>query len=400
MRYTRRAMTSVVDVPTGLRPWREDLQSLVRQVADRRPTFFTALSDSQFFGAAQRLDRALPNLSPTQAATELSQLVSLIGLRAPSRGVPAVLADRASPRLPIRLYDFADGIFVTDAHGPHRQLVGKRVVAIADKPIEDIVAALDPLVARDDFQAPVRTLPLHLVSVGALYALGVMPRPAQTEITVARPNGRLEKRRLTAMSAPFYAQWTRRRLWGLPVRPATLRLRDPWTPLWHASLADPSILYIQVNRLAPSVDQPLQAIAAAASNDPPAATVIDLRSNGDPETAPYGPFFRQLAALLKHPPDHPVFVLVAGRGQRNIARHVAGNAVVVHENPPGPSPSLDAIRPIVLPNSGIAIHLSHRSWTRRPPAVPRPPKRPYTLKIRDFLTNNDPALAVVSAALR
>lgn len=397
-------MTATSTLQPAIEPWREDLRTLMHQVEKRRPTFFTTLSDNQFFGAAHRLEASLPNLSPGQAAAGLSQLVSLIGLRAPSDASPAVLSDRASARLPLRLYDFTDGIFVTDAFNPYRRAIGKRVTAIGGVPIDDVIDALDPLVARDDLHAPVRTLPLHLVSAAALYALGVMRHRSKTTITVSDARRREQTLRLHTMAAPFYAQWANRRAWGLPARPDAIYLRNPWTPIWHTHLADTGVLYIQPNRALSDaeLDHQLNAVRHTVTERHCHSAVVDFRMNAAADARP-------LSTLLESLCDHPelgdgkrIFTIAGGHRQRALARasSLATGATLVHEAAPGPSPSLDAIRPIVLPNSGIAIHLSHGSWG----PVQRPEKtletRSYRLKSLDFFADNDPALKVVDGCLR
>ena len=390
-------MNTMGTFQSSIEPWREDLRTLVRQVEARRPTFFATVSDNQFFGAARRLDDGLANLSPHEAASELSRLVSLIGLRPPPSSPPAILADRASPRLPLRLYAFADGVFVTDAVGPHRRAIGRRVTAIAGIPTADIVAALDPLVARDDMRAPVRTLPLHLVSTSVLYALGVMPCRSRTAITLADRHGGTETLHLNAMAAPFYAQWTRGRLWGLPRRPETTYLRHPWAPIWHTHL--PDLLYIQPNRAISdaALDNEWTAIDQTLATRRCHAAVVDLRLNPGTAPAPYRSLIERLNDRLGH-----VFIVTAGHTQRALARTAAASsgATLIDEAAPEPSPSLEAIRPIVLPNSGIAIHLSHRSW-----AHPRKSKNTfethrYPLKSLDFSNYNDPAIKVATGCLR
>ena len=52
--------------------------------------------------------------------------------------------------LPLRLWVFSDGLFVVDALPPYRRLVGSRVEAIAGHATGEVLAALDPLIPRDN----------------------------------------------------------------------------------------------------------------------------------------------------------------------------------------------------------------------------------------------------------
>ena len=52
--------------------------------------------------------------------------------------------------LPLRLWVFPDGVRIVDAMPPHEDLVGAEVASIGGVPIDEVIAALDPLIPRDN----------------------------------------------------------------------------------------------------------------------------------------------------------------------------------------------------------------------------------------------------------
>ena len=89
--------------------WRSDLHLLLREVQGRRPTLFSTVPDDAFIATATRLDRRLPDLTDADVTAEMTQLISMIHLRPPATGRPSVSDHHASRRLPMKVYDFADG---------------------------------------------------------------------------------------------------------------------------------------------------------------------------------------------------------------------------------------------------------------------------------------------------
>ena len=51
---------------------------------------------------------------------------------------------------PMRLWHFSDGLFVTDALPPYDDLVGARIISVNDHDVDEILAAVGPLVPRDN----------------------------------------------------------------------------------------------------------------------------------------------------------------------------------------------------------------------------------------------------------
>lgn len=373
--------------------WRDDLHLLLREVQGRRPTLFSTVADDDFVAAANRLDRRLPDLADADATAQMTRLISMISLRPLASGRPSVTNHHASQRLPIKVHDFTDGIFITDGFGPHRRATGQRLISISGTPIEQVVAAIDPLTSRDDIRSANRTLPLHLISTSLLYGLGVINDPRTAELVVSAPSGATQTLRVHAMAPAFHNQWTRGRLCGLPHATNQPYLSAPWTPFWFDAGAYPGIFYIQANhaRTGGGYRQHLARLATALAQRPTAAIIVDFRLNPGENAAVWKP----LAELLAAQPLGLVFTVSAGMGQHKLATAIAStaNGICLLEAGGAPASSPSDVRPITLPNTGISVHMSGLFWRRGSEKKSR--TRLFQLKSHDFFSGHDPAVTLV-----
>lgn len=375
--------------------WRSDLQLLLQEVQGRRPTLFSTVADDAFIAAATRLNKRLPELAAATATAEMTRLISMINLRPMAVGRPSVSDHHASRRLPIKVYDFADGIFITDGVGPCRRAIGHRLVSISGTPIDQVVAAIDPLTARDDMRSANRTLPLHLISTSLLYGLGIIDDQRTADLVVAAPSGTSQNLRIHSMAPAFHNHWTRRRLCGLPQDTNQTYLSDPWKSFWFAPDTPAGVFYIQANRATADggYRQHLPRLAAALASRPVQAIVIDFRMNlGEDANA-----WHHLADLAASRPGCPVFTVAAGKLQHTAAGAIAtaANGTCLLETGGTLADLTQQTRPITLPNTGISVHMSGLFWRNTSAKTSR--TRRFPLKSLDFFNHRDPAIALVQS---
>ena len=389
----------------GLSPqqWREDLHFLSRELRNRQPTLMHTLSGRTFDRAIDVIDRALPHLPAHGIAAAFSELVSMIHLRDPAAGTPGLFATRASRLLPMRLHEFPEGLMITQAPARYRQLRGARLLKIDGTGIRTIIAALHPLVASDDLTSPDPTLPLHLIASETLHGLGLTDKPHRVTVSLETAHGAQHDVVMNAMAAPFYARWAGGRLLGLPQHPATLYLNRPHDAIWFAHIHACETLFIQINRQPASA--PMQAAITALTNHgehrQAREVVIDLRFCQDQNQRHYELL---LHALTKNPiwvDRGQLYVITRHRRAPHRAEFADAlsqrGALIVAE----PSIEFDdhyhEAMPVLLPNSGIALHLSHHTWRPDPAKTHRlhQPDIQFTKTAADFFADVDPALTAI-----
>ena len=96
--------------------------------------------------------------------------------------------------LPLRLWLFDDGVYVVDALDPYRSLIGSRIETIAASPIEDVIAAVDPLIPRDNEWTVRNLTPRYLLIPQVLSGVGIPAGATVALSTVSRIRNRDDDR--------------------------------------------------------------------------------------------------------------------------------------------------------------------------------------------------------------
>src|SRR5581483_10764434 len=233
--------------------WREDLAVYREQMPETHGNLFHTMTREQFNRSLDQLEEKLPQLSPNQIRVEIMRLDAMIH-DGHTRVRPETLGNHM---LPVRLYFFADGLYVESADNSHAALVGGKVTRIGRMTAEQAYAAVRLLIPvdRDNEFRRKFMAPDLLVTPEVLQALGIADSDKAVEITIEK-NGREIKTTLPA--GPFRLSNNHGRT---PDPPGWVTAHDPSTnplPLylqhtdrnyWNEFLPDGKTLYIQYNEV-------------------------------------------------------------------------------------------------------------------------------------------------------
>ena len=184
-----REMLGIPD-PGGLprdEGWRADISFLAREIKRRGVAPFRAVSEPDFDSRVSLLADGVPGLSDAQIIAGMLRLLRPLAdghaFIAPAEG------DKELNRvLPVKFYRFGEGLFVTAAAPAYRQLLGAEVLRVGEHPAGEVLAALEPLISRDNDQQ-VRWLgPEVLPWAPMLHALGLTGDPDSVTLTVRFPD--------------------------------------------------------------------------------------------------------------------------------------------------------------------------------------------------------------------
>jgi tetratricopeptide (TPR) repeat protein len=187
-----RDMLGLVEAPGMPRDegWRADLRFLAREVKRRAYDPFRHVSEERFDAAVSSLDGAIAGLTDLQIVLEMNKLLRPLGDG--HAGVWPPQDDRESRQaLPVQFYLFAEGLFVVAAAPSHAGLLGARVRRFGERSVEEVMAAVDPVIHRDNGngQWPKHLMPRFLRAVPFLHALGLVPTPRQVVLTLSDLDG-------------------------------------------------------------------------------------------------------------------------------------------------------------------------------------------------------------------
>jgi len=145
--------------------------------------------------------------------------------------------------LPVRFYNFADGLFVVSAQPAHEDLVGARLVAVDGHPAGEVLQRIAAVVPRDNEQGVDWIGPFYMMSPAALRAVGMAASLETVALTVEDAAGR---RDVTLETGPHFDFDTR-------VPPAPGGTPPRWLArmnenLWRETLPEGDSVYLQFNK--------------------------------------------------------------------------------------------------------------------------------------------------------
>jgi hypothetical protein len=161
--------------------WRGDLDYLVSALHREHRNLFHSVSPERFNDATRSLRAHIPSLAGHEIVVKLARLVALIGDGHTCLPLTEVPGFR---RYPVRLYRYADGLFVQGIAREFADAVGGRLLAIGDTPAVDAYDAMRPLISHDNEMGITATAPTLLTIPEVLQACRVCDELEQASFVV------------------------------------------------------------------------------------------------------------------------------------------------------------------------------------------------------------------------
>lgn len=381
--------------------WRADLDHLAGALRREHRDPFHSVSRARFDDAVRSLQARIPVLDGHEIVVELARLVALVGdghTRLPLTDVPGFR------RYPLRLYQYADGLFVQAIAREYGVAAGARLLAIGDTPATDAYEAMRPLISRDNEMGVRAAAPELLAVPEVLHTRGVLAAPERAAYVVQQPSGE----RLTCVLQPANAP-----LADLAdardgaATPPPLWLQQSPERNWRVPLADTRTLYVQYNRVRDTAEESVanffDGVFAHIEREDIHRLILDIRLNGGGNMSLNRPLIHHLIRCDAVNQWGKLFVII-GRHTFSAAMNLAVDlerhtrALFVGE-PTGACPNhYGENADIVLPHSGLRCTVSALWWQYSSPWDDRPwiaPDIPAALWSADYAVNRDPALEAI-----
>lgn len=396
--------------------WRADLDQFVSSYTTVFPEPFTNITQADFEAAVAQLHDAVPNLSSDELVVEFMKLVALV-----EDGHTWLLPHQDATgytMLPLRVYHFSDGLFVTDADESYQDMIGGKVVRIGNAAIETITELLTPLVSRDNDMTVLERITQYYLFPELMQTLGFVEDASAVEWTLEFENGNTESFSVSSISADEYFDWiepapTNSNFFptSLPQRETPLYLTRLKENFWMEHLEEPNVLYIQYNAVqdrsisvsgSETMLQFSTRLRGFLNDHLQTPMVVDLRHNlgGNINT-----FVRLLNVLTTHAAfDEPekLFLIV---GRRTFSAAViftdelraASDVILVGEPSGGGLNFFADAQQRRLSNSRLVVSISTRPFmTIREDDLPwHAPDIDVALSSSDYFSGNDPAMAAI-----
>jgi len=386
--------------------WRADLAALVVGMGRLHPALEHSVSRSDLEMAAARLSSQIPTASDDQLLVGLIRIVAMVS----SKGCDAhtglyVWGEQtyAVDSLPLRLWWFDEGVYVVDALEPYRDLIGSTIEGIGTRRMSDVLAAIEPLVPRDNDMTVRLLMPRFLLIPQLLRGLGLIG-PGSVDLSLSSGTGRALTVAVKPIAMREYNAWAGAYGLHLPADASVPYLSRIDDALWWQSLDGGATLFVQYNRVDRLPLSTVESLRSALHAPGVINVIIDARHNyGGEVTAA-----TQLLDLMKDPAvDRPGHLFViTGRNTFSatgifVARADAEtSAVVVGESMSGCPTAYGNARSLDLPKTGLSVSVATllevgvSADDTRPTIAPELSAR---LTPAAWLARRDPALEAIRA---
>ncbi|MDX6401114.1 MAG: hypothetical protein QOF27_1720, partial [Gaiellaceae bacterium] len=380
----------------------DDVHLAAQHLREDHPNLFHDLAPARFDTAVADLAARAGSLDEDKLLVGLMRLAALPGVREGHTGIfPLNPANqRVLHAYPIRMYTFSDGTYVVGQAGGS-DLLRAKVVAVNGKPLEDVIAAVEPLVPHDNDSTLSLRVTTFLNTPEVLHGLGLVPGVGPTTFTFER-----DGRRFDSELSPLIVADYGRGIGDLvhPLIPQGIIGKAPASVtrrnerLWTAKLDGGRIFYLGYNETLGSTWAASRRLLQAARSKRLRAVIVDLRNNGGGDNHTYVDL---RAALQRVAKTKRVVVLISRTtfsAAQNFATELEGIArpVFVGE-PSGGSPNLygDTVNTL-LPVSGVQLRVAGRYWQKSKADDSRvaiDPEVPVALSSVDGFAGRDAVLA-------
>ncbi len=360
--------------PSAPRGVVDDVRALGQSIETIHPAPFRSIPRERFRAEVDTLARRAPSISRNELLVGVLRLIALLGPRNGHTGLfPGDSAHTQPLHLyPLRLYHFADGVFVVDARDT--SLVRNRLVAIEGTPVERVLELVEPLTPHDNPMNVRGMAPHYLLTAEVLDGLGITDGAGPADFTFARPEGQSVDVTLTPMTGPQYAAAFADSHHGhypsaLPRASRPMYLAGSAKVLWSRTLAGGRAVYVGYNSVVRPLSAVLQRIARLAKAKQTRRVIVDVRLNGGGDNTTYGELtslFRSRAVNRRGR-----LYLLTGRATFSAAANFAAEidrdtrAIIVGEPTGGGVETYGDTSPVRLETTGWMVYVAARYHERK-----------------------------------
>jgi len=396
----------VVQPRLGIDEWRQDLAILGATIPRDHPNAFAHISPEQFNREFSDIKTQLASDSESQIEMSMVRLVALL-----QDGHSTLFPFQPATgfhMLPIQLYKFSDGWYITEASPRYQYLVGQRVLRIGAKSVEEVYTILHPFVGADNESTVKDRIPLYMICPEVLQAEGISPPATNTVLfIVASPNGNASDANIEPVGLVRYLYWYFQPLqaWKHKPNESTLPLyrQQTWQNYWFRYLGSERTVYFAFNQVRDDSGETFETfgtrLLAFCRAHPVDRLIIDIRNNSGGDNTIFRPFIRDLA---QSPLNQ------RGRLYTIIGRHTFSAAVnftsaleretqtLFVGEPAGAGPNhFGDPHKYILPQSKLVVFLASRYHQWGDAADARRAHEPaleISISHTDYFANRDPVL--------
>jgi hypothetical protein len=349
--------------------WVYEIDLLTRELAGKHPNLFFRTDSTWFFHEMREVARKAPGHSVFEVSVMLQQVVAAMG-DAQTQINYHFLIDK-SLILPIECYWFEDGIYLLETEKEAESLLGKKLAAINNVPLQVVIDSLSSLLVIDNYSVVKQGIPRMLTWFQLLEYFGFAGNQ-DLSLTVENRSG--EKETFTISLPVELGEMADLKPGSMP-----LGWQDQSAYFWEQYLEEEHLYYIQYNRcwsreveedygsgasalFMPSFKEFEKQVFTVLKKNEIEKLVFDMRFNRGGNASQGTRFIRKLCKALPRE-TREIFVLV-GRATfssaiiNTVDFMKCAEVVLVGEETSGRPNHFDEVNRFVLPESKLIVSYS------------------------------------------
>jgi len=376
-----------------IRKWREDIDQLAAELPRLHIDLFHGRSESEFRAELRALKDSLSDRKDEEIVFVLSRIVAACG------DSHTMVGFRPKIAFPLSFYWFKEGIFCVQAFPKNRRALGCRLLAIENKPIEDIIQTLSTAISHENRSQLRKSVPGYLVFAEMLHGAGIIADPAGAVYALENKQGEAFELEMPSVSM----RAGRRPVSAVgPDTPLPLYRKYQKSIYAFEYLPAYKTMYVIYNSCRERPDKPfsrfVEEVFETVDLKNAERFVIDLRNNGGGNSAIFGPMIEELVKSEDLNRKDRLYVIV---GRRTFSSAVL-NAVQLRNRtratfvgePSGGKPNhFGEVKMFVLKNSRLPVSYSTKYFSiSKQDADAVYPDILVELTSEDFINHQDPVL--------
>ncbi len=376
--------------------WAEDLDYFARELPKCHKNLFFETSREDFSSMVGRLGSRIPGLSDYEIVVSLMRILAKIGDSHTLLGVSSTGMFR---RLPVRMEWYSDGLYVVGTTPGLRRALGKRVLGIEGRNIEEVNRLMSEVIPHDNDAQMKTDGPRHMAVPEVLSALGIAGDPDTVVFDVES----LGEIKVAAVALGEEISWVS--LSDSLDCDLPLHMQNPDLYYWFAYLEDARVLYVQYRSCREMEGRPFRAftdeVLAVIDSRPVDKLVFDLRHNGGGSSSLARPLISGVKMRPSVDRSGHLFIVV---GRKTFSSAIlnaldfvdGGHALLVGEETGGKPNHYGEVKFFLLPNSKIPIQYSTKYFATSPGDLPSMyPDINVEASFQDMLSCRDPVLEAI-----
>lgn len=380
--------------------WIADLKFLHAEIKRLHVNPYHRISKEALDLKAQLIEQEIPDLSDQQIVFKFMQLLASVG-NGHNFIVPTHSLKGDFTQLPVQFYWFSDGIYIVKAKDSYKHLIGRKVVSIAQTPVEQVMQKIATINARDNEMQQYWLAPFYLSLPEVLEGLKIVKNAKEVALTLADNKGKQEELILSGEVFNFTGFPTLPELESKLSAEFLSRKNDNY---WYKNHKEENYFYVQFNAVAEKKSQSIaefsKELREIIIQNKAENLVLDLRHNSGGNGSIVPPLTRALIHFTEQNDNNKLFIIV-GRNTFSAAHLLLAdlnrltNAIIVGE-PSGSRPNhLGEAGWFKLPHSGVWGIISsqyHQASKAEDHSIWIAPHVPVTLSSTAYFSGEDPVI--------